>query len=95
MKTRKVKGVLISSQLIQLEEPLVMPAGTPVEVEIDPSISEVPTPLRGSLESLLATLNIIHVALQKTGFEPPTREAIDMRVREERDSWECEEGMRL
>jgi len=87
MIKRRVKGVVIGSRWVELEEPLPIPEGTPVEVTI--SQSEAPgsrRQARGSLEAMLATLDIIQANLRMAHFLSPEREEVDARIREERDS---------
>ncbi|CUU07158.1 hypothetical protein GBSOP10_10498 [Armatimonadetes bacterium GBS] len=86
MKSIKVRGTLVSPQVVRLQEPLPLPEGAEVEVWVE-------TPqARGSLQLMLATLEKIHAQLEASGHIPPTAEEVLARIENERASWEESNG---
>jgi len=76
-------GILESDSLVRLDEPVHLPRGrVRVRIETIPANHGVQNG-----KTLFAWLHSVHDELKRSGYRFPSKEEVNLQIREERESW--------
>ncbi len=81
--TYTLHGILESERLVRLDEPVHLPRGrVRVRIETIPANHDAQNG-----KTLFAWLRSVHEELKRSGYRFPSKEEVNLQIREERESW--------